>query len=728
MTRPWLTARSLARELQLVGALVLSVVLGLLAITGIGLVTLESVRGYVTGEGLYSKAQKEAIYQLARYAETGAEPFHRSYEEAIAITRADAEARLALSLPEPDTAAARDAFLRGRNHPDDVTSLIYLFRFAWLVPEMERAIELWAEGDALVEEIVAIAAEIRAEIAAGGAPDRIAALLARLDAVDGRLTALESDFSYTLGAGSRRVQKLVFVGAVAFCVLFAGIALLAAARWLARQRRTERLFRSLTEDAHDIVNLIDQEGRLRYVSPAAERVLGYRPEDLEDRSALELVHPEDHTVVAAAIGRALSQPGRAQSAEFRFQHKDGSWRVFESTGRAVPASRPPLLIVVSRDATERRELEARLREAHKMESLGRLAGGVAHDFNNLLTAILGSAELLRAELPDGTRARAELEEIASSGARAARLTSQLLAFARRQPVELRVVDLAALLRGMERLLRRLLRDEIELAIETGAGPITVRGATAQLEQVLVNLVVNARDALAGPGHIALRAERAGGHVLLVVSDDGAGMTAEVQRRAFEPFFTTKPPGQGTGLGLATCYGIVEQAGGSIAVESAPGRGTTIRIQLPFADAEPSAAPTPVREALRARGATVLLVEDEPAVRRIATLALRRAGHRVLEAEDAATALRIAMAGGEEIDLLVTDVVMPGMGGRALASVLCERRPELPVLFVSGYSEDEAPQREVAALRASFLAKPFTPESLCAHVDALLEGEKPGEPD
>ena len=728
MNRPWVTARSLARELPVVGALVLTVVLGLLAITGFGLATLESVRSYVTGEGLYSKAQKAAIYQLARYAETGQDVFYRRYEEAIAIPRADAEARVALSQPEPDPVAARDAFLRGRNHPEDVTNMIHLFRFAPLVPEMERAIGIWREGDAGVEEIMRIAAEIRAEVAAGGAPERIAALLVRLDAVDGRLTALESEFSYTLGAGSRRVQRITFAGAVASGVMFSVIALLTAARWLARQRRSERLFRSLTEDAHDIVNLIDHDGRLRYVSPAAERALGYRPEDLADRPAFELIHPEDHGDVIAAIGRALSQPGQAQSAEFRFRHQDGSWRVFESTGRALPGASPSLLIVVSRDVTERRELEARLRDAQKMESLGRLAGGVAHDFNNLLTAILGSAELLRGELPEGTRARAELEEIASSGTRASRLTSQLLAFARRQPVELRVVDLASLLAGMERLLRRLLREEIELVIEAGAGPTTVRGAAAQLEQVVVNLVVNARDALAGPGRITLRTERTGAHVQLAVRDDGAGMSAEVQRRAFEPFFTTKPPGQGTGLGLATCYGIVEQGGGTIAVESAPGQGTTIRIQLPFVAAEPSAAPAPPRAAPRARGATVLLVEDEPAVRRIATLALRRAGHRVLDAADAAAALRIAEAGAEEIDLLVTDVVMPGMGGRALAAALCERRPELPVLFVSGYSEDEALERDVAALRAAFLAKPFTPETLCARVDELLESGKRSEAD
>ncbi len=727
--RPWSTARGRAGELPFVGALILSVVVGLLAITGFGLLALESVRGYVTGEGLYSKAQKSAIYQLARYAETGADRFYRRYHEAIAIPRADAEARVALEQDEPDVPAALDALLRGRNHPADVANMARLFGAASWLPEMERAIEIWRAGDQQVDEIVEIAEEIHAEIEGERSPERIAASLARLDEVDDRLTALESEFSFTLGAGSRRVQRIIFGGAVASGLLFFVIALLTAALWLARQRRTERLFRSLTEDAQDIVNLIDREGTLRYVSPAAERALGWMPEELIDRSALELIHPDDTRVVVSTIGHALANPRQAVSAEFRFRHKDGSWRVFEATGRVLPtAGGPPLLIVVSRDTTERRELEARLREAQKMESLGRLAGGVAHDFNNLLTAILGSAALLKQELPEGSRARTELDEIASSGERAARLTSQLLAFARRQPIALRVVDVAELVRGMEGLLRRLLREEIELVIEAGPGPATVRGAADQLEQVMVNLVVNARDALQHRGRITIATRRTGELVQLSVSDTGSGMSEEVQRRAFEPFFTTKPPGQGTGLGLATCYGIVEQSGGTIAAESAPGRGTTVRIQLPFVAGPLATAATPARESRRERSGTVLLVEDESAVRRIAALALRRAGHRVLEAADASAALRVAESGADELDLLVTDVVMPGMGGRALAARLREQRPDLPVLFVSGYTEDEALRREVATLRAAFLPKPFTPETLCAKVNDLLEGEKPSRAD
>jgi PAS domain S-box-containing protein len=461
--RPWNAARARAAELRFVAALILSVVLGLLAITGFGLAALESVRGYVTGEGLYSKAQKSAIYFLARYAETGAQESYWRYLDELAIPGADAEARIALERQEPDAAAATAAFLRGRNHPEDVPNMVRLFRAAAWLPEMERAIEIWREGDRGVEEIAAIGEDIRVEIEGARRPERIAALLAQLDQVDERMTVLESEFSFTLGAGSRRVQRIIFAGAAASGLLFFVITLLTAGRWLARQRRSERLFRSLTEDAQDIVNLIDREGRLRYVSPAVERALGWRQDELLDRSAFELIHPEDAAGVVERIGYALEHANEAVSAEFRFRRKDGSWRSFESTGRLLPASGgPPLLIVVSRDVTERLELEERLREAQKMESLGRLAGGVAHDFNNLLTAILGGVQLLQRELPEGSRERSELEEIARSGERAARLTSQLLAFARRQPVQLRVVDLAELVQSAQGLLRRLIRDEIEL--------------------------------------------------------------------------------------------------------------------------------------------------------------------------------------------------------------------------------------------------------------------------
>jgi PAS domain S-box-containing protein len=725
--RPWSSARALLRELTAMGALGLALVLCLLAITWVGLETLGSVRGYVAGAGMYNKAQKDALYQLARYAETGDEGAWRRYEQAIAVPLAAGDARSALERAEPDLLAAREAMLRVRNQPEVADGMVMLFRLGRRLPAMQRALAVWRERDAAAHEIVATAEALRAAVRSGASAEPRARILARLDAIDGRLAALDGQFVDNLAAGSRRVQNVVFATAALGGALFAVVALVTAARWLTRQRRVEKLFRSLTEDAQDIVNLVDRAGMLRYVSPAAERHLGWRPAQLLNRSALEFIHPEDGAGVVGAITRCFERPGEPQSAEFRFRHRDGSWRSFEASGRVLStANGPPLVIVVSRDVTERRQLEARLREAHKMESLGRLAGGVAHDFNNLLTAILGSAELLRSDLPEGSPQRAELDEIARSGGRAARLTSQLLAFARRQPLELRVVDLAVLLREIEELLRRLLPLSVELVIEAGPGPATVRGAPDQLEQVLVNLVVNARDALGDSGRITLGTERTGERVRLTVRDTGPGMSEEVQQRAFEPFFTTKAPGQGTGLGLATCYGIVEQSGGRITMSSAPGQGTAVHIELPFVSDEAARAAAPPRELRRERDLTVLLAEDEPAVRRITALALRRAGHRVLEAEDGAAALRLAEAGGDEIDVLVSDVVMPSMGGRALAAALRERHPELPVLFVSGYTEDEALRREVAAPHTAFLAKPFSAELLCNRLDELVAGRKPRE--
>jgi PAS domain S-box-containing protein len=720
--------RSIRRELTWVSASALLLVAALLGVTWLGLDMLASVRGYVAGAGMYNRAGKDALFQLARYAETGDEAFFERYERSIGVLRAAGEARAALTGPDPDLEAARDAMLRIRNQPDVAAGMIRLFRLSAVLPGMERSLEVWQLHDEAAAEIAAIASELRAATLAGAPAEQRRAFVTRLDAVDARLDASAGRFVDYFAEASRGVRRVVFAAAASAGALLIAIAATTGAHWLRRQRRTETLFRSLAEDAQDVLSLVDRVGVMHWMSPAVERELGWPQSELMSRSVYDFVHPDDAVGVSGAISRCFERPGEAVSVEFRFRHPSGSWRTFEASARVLSTGADePLIVSVSRDVTVRRELEARLREAHKMESLGRLAGGVAHDFGNLLTAMLGSVELLKGQLAEGSPQREELDRIAHAGERAARLTSQLLAFARRQPVELRVVDLAALVREMEPLLRRLLPGGIELALELGRGPTTVRGAPDQLEQVLVNLVVNARDAIGGAGRIRLGARRQGERVYLDVRDTGAGMSAEVQRRAFEPFFTTKPPGQGTGLGLATCYGIVEQCGGTIAAVSTPGSGTTIRIELPFVPAEAGAAapaPHPVRAP---RGLTVLLAEDDDAVRRIASAALQRAGHRVIEAPDGAAALRAAEVVGERIDVLVTDVVMPGSSGPALAAALRARRPALPVLFVSGYAEDDALSGDVSQFPAAFLAKPFTADALRAKVEALAGGGEAAGP-
>jgi two-component system, cell cycle sensor histidine kinase and response regulator CckA len=387
--------------------------------------------------------------------------------------------------------------------------------------------------------------------------------------------------------------------------------------------------------------------------------------------------------------------------------------------------------------TARRRLEEQYRQAQKMEAVGQLASGIAHDFNNLLTVINGYADLLLQSLPPADSSQELLEEIRRAGERAAGLTRQLLAFGRRQVLAPRVLDLNAVAADTEAMLRRVIGEDVRLATVPGPGLWPVRADPGQVEQVLLNLAVNARDAMPTGGRLTIETRNVelddeyalahagahpGPHVLLAVSDTGCGMTDEVKARIFEPFFTTKGPGRGTGLGLATVYGIVTQSGGHLGVDSEAGAGTTFRVYLPRAEGpvgEPKAgsgAPAPRRGA-----ETVLLVEDDPAVRALNRHVLAGCGYTVVEAGDGDEAWRAAVrhAGGP-IHLLVTDVVMPGQGGRALAERLLERHPGLKVLYVSGYTDDAVVRHGVLREAMNFLQKPFTPTALAHRVREVLD--------
>jgi signal transduction histidine kinase/CheY-like chemotaxis protein len=390
------------------------------------------------------------------------------------------------------------------------------------------------------------------------------------------------------------------------------------------------------------------------------------------------------------------------------------------------------------DTTAHQELEGRFLQAQKMDAVGRLAGGVAHDFNNLLTVILSYSVMAINALPRGTPLRNDLEEIRDAGERAAGLTKQLLAFSRNQVLQPRVVNVNGVAANMERMLRRLIGEDVRLVLDLAEGLHPVHADPGQLEQVIMNLVLNARDAMPTGGRLAVETENstitaeisartgtgAGEYVTLRVRDEGVGMSPEVQSHLFEPFFTTKEPGQGTGLGLATVYGIVKQSGGDIRVTSSPGAGTTVEIRLPRAtDDAPAAADA------RAHGGThgtetVLLVEDDAALQTLALRVLRQAGYNVLGAQSPETALEIGRTYAGRIDLLVTDVVMPGMHGGAVADEMARLRPGIRTLFISGYPDDEVLRRGVVTEPSAFLQKPFTPGELAQRVRAALDARPP----
>ncbi|HEX7667955.1 MAG TPA: PAS domain S-box protein, partial [Polyangiaceae bacterium] len=502
----------------------------------------------------------------------------------------------------------------------------------------------------------------------------------------------------------------------------------------------ERHFRSLIENAQDIITIIDLEGTIRFQSPAAARILARPPEEFVGRSVFEFLHPDDAPGVEATIRRAIQSPESPQTSLFRFRHADGSWRRMEGIGKLLPGGEPPQLVVNSRDITESHALEEQLRQAQKMEAVGRLAGGIAHDFNNLLTVIGGYGELLLTSIPSGDPNREPLQEIVTAGERAASLTRQLLAFSRKQILAPEVLDLNAVVAGMHKMLTRLIGEDVDLVTRLDASVGSVRADPGQLGQVIMNLAVNARDAMPRGGKLTIETANAdlddayahghlnvvsGRYVMLAVSDTGSGMDAETQARIFEPFFTTKGQGKGTGLGLSTVYGIVKQSGGYIWVYSEPEKGTTFKIYRQRVEEAPAPAETPSGVHHSMNGTeTILLVEDEGSIRTLARKALESVGYRVVEARSGPDALKLALGIADPIHLLVTDLVMPEMTGTDLASRLLESRPGLRILYMSGYADDAVVRHGLLDHHHHFLPKPFTPLILQRKVRDVLDS--PGQ--
>ncbi|MBP7148920.1 MAG: response regulator [Acidobacteria bacterium] len=509
---------------------------------------------------------------------------------------------------------------------------------------------------------------------------------------------------------------------------------LARARHQQAMREAEDLYRSLAQASHDAIYSVSRDGTFSSLNPAFHRITGWEPADWIGRPLTDLIHDDDRRRAEEMFRRALSGEN-PPTYELRIVTASGEHRIGEfSITPRVEGERVVGLVGIVRDITRRRRLEDQLRQSQKLEAIGELAGGVAHDFNNLLTAILGYAELLSCELEPEDPRRGRVLEIQRAADRAAALTRQLLAFARRQVMQPQLVDLNEVVLDLERLLKRLIGEPIELRTALDPALGRVKADPGQIGQVLLNLVVNARDAMTHGGKLTIHTGSVelddryalghlgapkGHYVALSVTDTGDGIDAQTLAHIFEPFFTTKP--EGTGLGLATVYGIVKQSGGEIYVYSEPGRGTQFKILLPRVD-QPATRPAPAARAERApsRGATVLVVEDDPLVRGLAAEVLAENGFDVLKAKDPEEALGLARAASDRtIDLLVTDVILPGMPGPDLARTLVEERPDLKVLFTSGYGEAAITHQGVIEPDARFVEKPFTPEALLDCVrDAL----------
>lgn len=505
------------------------------------------------------------------------------------------------------------------------------------------------------------------------------------------------------------------------------------------RRRSEDAMRKLAaivESSTEAIIGTTIGGQIESWNAGAERIYGYTAAEAIGRPYMMIVPEEMRRETATLLARAGSGE-RFKRMEAVRVTKDGRRIDISMSASSVldAQGKPAAIATIARDMTEHKRLEQQLRQAHKMEGIGRLAGGIAHDFNNLLGVILGDSELLLAEKTLTADQRASVKSIQEAAERAASLTRQLLAFSRKQAIESKLLDLNAVVQGFEGMLGRLAGPEIVLEVEAAPELGNVRGDPSQLLQVLLNLVVNARDAMPQGGAIRIATENvtldesyagdhpgtsAGPHVMLSVADTGPGMNPEVLARIFEPFFTTKEGGKGTGMGLATAYGIVQQLGGSIWVYSELGRGSLFKIFLPQAEGREAPPPLESAEELPRGTETVLLVEDSDLLRRVTEEFLRRMGYTVLVAHDGPEALAIASRHPNEIHLLLTDLAMPGMNGHELAERVLALRSKTRVMYTSGYAAGILHERNISGFESAFIEKPFTWQNLARKVRSALD--------
>jgi PAS domain S-box-containing protein len=506
--------------------------------------------------------------------------------------------------------------------------------------------------------------------------------------------------------------------------------------------QSEERYRQLVERSPDVFYRVATSddplmGRVEFVSHGAERMTGYLPDEFVRDPGLwiRLIHPDDIATVSNETLTSLST-GRPVTRAYRLIDRSGITRWIQD--RVTPEVGPTGKVLgfsgVARDVTEQRQLELQFQQSQKLESIGHLAGGIAHDFNNLLTVILGTVDLNLADLREGDPLYQELQNIREAGERAAGLTRQLLAFSRKQILQPKVLELNAVVLNALDMVRRLIGEHIHVVFKSSDDLGRVSADPGQVEQVLVNLAINARDAMPTGGTIIVETGNVtldehyhavhpmvepGSYVMLAVSDTGCGMDEATRLRVFEPFFSTKGPGKGTGLGLSTVYGIVKQSGGSIWVYSEPGQGSTFKIYLPRVDA-PAETARPVLDVTSVHGMeTVLVVEDEPTVRSLAQRLLKSAGYTVLAAASGEEALALLAGHDERLHLLITDVVMPGMSGRDLAERVQAMRAGVRVLYTSGYTDEAIVQHGVLEAGTHLLNKPYTAATLTRKVREVL---------
>jgi len=712
----WIKDISISRKLYVAIGTMAGLIGIELFVLWFSLSALSSLRAYVAGEGLWSKAEKDAVFHLYRYGILHSETDYQLFQQFMQVPLGDAKARAELLKSVPQMDAARAGFLEGRNHSDDIDGMIDLFINYGHTYYITKAIEIWGEAQGMALRLLPIADQLHNEITSSTpSQQRINELLAAFSAINQQLTTFEDEFSFTLGAGSRWLEHTVLrlLFATAITVEITGI--------LLGFSITRGIHKGLTNIilAANRFSAGDLGARADVLSRNEIGVVASAFNEMADHLQVQM---KELAQVAAAL--RISE-AKLQQKNGDLEHKNGDLEdiVAERTRDLRQA-----ILALKSEALERQRIEANLRQSQKLEALGQLTGGIAHDFNNMLQMIGGNLELMRRSYADPHINAAQEGVI-----RAAALTQRLLTFARRQTLQPREVNPNELIINMENLIRRTTAPAITVECRIHDDMGVVRCDPGQLENALLNLTNNARDAIPNEGKIIVGTveviisdadiadqpdAQGGTYVQIFVTDTGHGMDKFTQTRAFEPFFTTKPIGQGTGLGLSQVYGFAQQSGGFVRLESMPGQGTTVRLYLPRYDpSEPVAVPVPSSgESARNGTATVLLVEDEKGVRDPLREGLQALGYTVLVATDGPDAMRI-LRSEAHIDLLLTDVGLPGpMNGRHVAEAGRETRPDLPVLFITGYFGGALNSLPVGT---DVINKPFLLKALISKLRVLL---------
>ena len=857
--------QSLQRKVALIVCLFSSIVLVVFLLGELRSKILVGVRAYVGGEGLWSKAEKSATRSLIAYVHTRSESDYQDFLGSIAVPLGDRQARLELQKLHFDPDIVARGFVQGRNSPQDVAGMEWLFRWFHGEVHMAQAIEVWRDGDAYIGQMLDVAARVRQKIQSGDiSADEVTKATAEITVIDGHLTPLEDEFSYTLGEGARWISYVLGMALWACTLLLLLVGTWFAARLLRRIResderyhhlfqtandailvmdaangttleanqkaseylgipmaelkgrgpsgswppaergpynelfksslatgasssdalhltssdggripvevsasrtewegkraiycvfrdiryrleaqeaahRNEERFRSLVQNLSDIIIVLKVDGRMIFQTPSVEKVLGYERGSLEGKNFFDFLHAED---TVSVCGMLKASDGQARtSLEFRCRHRDGSWIWLEAVAsNLLNDSAVGGVVLTARDISRRRKLEDEVRQAHKMEAIGQLAGGVAHDFNNLLMIVQAHADGIQAapDLTDELRTRAET--ILKASDRAAALTRQLLTIGRKQSFAPKVLDPNVILLEIEGMLRTLLTADIQLNMTLDPMLGRVNADSGQLEQIVINLVVNARDAMPLGGRVIIETANVefgdtplrshpnvppGSYAMVSVTDTGTGIDPAIRERIFDPFFTTKPKGKGTGLGLSVVYGIVKQSGGYVSVYSEVGQGSVFAFYLPrVADEVRTASGPGAVFAERRAAATILVVEDEGDLRTLVCDYLSSRGYTVLEANNGPEAIAVAERHKKPIELLLTDVIMPEMRGPDLALQLVQSRPQMRVLYMSGYTADALSRdlEGIPSVKTALLQKPFRLQELAARIQEVL-----GEP-